>query len=75
MIAAGRILREVNGLIQDPNTGLWYYVAAGQVADYTGLVLYDGAWFYVVNGELATGYTGPVVYDGSTFNVVNGQVA
>ncbi len=74
MIAAGRILREVNGLIQDPNTGLWYYVAAGQVADYTGLVQYDGAWFYVINGELATGYTGPVEYNGATFQVVNGQM-
>ncbi|MBR4726851.1 MAG: hypothetical protein IK080_03075, partial [Clostridia bacterium] len=74
MIAAGRILREVNGLIQDPNTGLWYYVAAGQVADYTGLVQYDGAWFYVTNGELATGYTGPVEYNGATFQVVNGQM-
>ena len=74
MIAAGRILREVNGLIQDPNTGLWYYVSAGQVADYTGLVMYDGAWFYVINGELALSYTGPVEYDGATFNVVGGQV-
>ncbi|MBR4726437.1 MAG: hypothetical protein IK080_00935, partial [Clostridia bacterium] len=74
MIAAGRILREVNGLIQDPNTGLWYYVSAGQVADYTGLVMYDGAWCYVINGELALSYTGPVEYDGATFNVVGGQV-
>ena len=74
MIAAGRILREVDGLIQEPNTGLWYYVAAGQVADYTTLVQYDGAWFYVINGELATDFTGEVEYDGAMFSVVAGQV-
>ena len=74
MIAAGRILREVDGLIQEPNTGLWYYVAAGQVADYTTLVQYDGAWFYVINGDLATDFTGEVEYDGASFSVVAGQV-
>ena len=75
MIAAGRILREVDGLIQDPNTGLWYYVAAGQVADYTGLAQYDGAWFYITDGMLAVTYTGWVNYDGSDFYVENGMVA
>ena len=75
MIAAGRILRDVNGLIQDPNTGLWYYVAGGQVVDYTGLALYNGAWFYVIDGMLAVDYTGWVSYDGSDFYVVNGMVA
>ena len=31
MIAAGRILREVNGLVMDPNKSVWYYLANGQV--------------------------------------------
>ena len=75
IIAAGRILIEVSGLIQDPVSGVFYYVAEGRVVrEYTGLALYDGHWFYVVNGELATGYTGEVEYDGATFSVAAGQV-
>ncbi|MBR4442092.1 MAG: hypothetical protein IKS52_02320, partial [Clostridia bacterium] len=70
----GRLLDEYDGLIQDPNTGLWYYVAGGQVQKYTTLVLYDGAWFFVMEGELATDFSGPVLYDNQIFNVVNGQV-
>ncbi len=76
IVAAGRWIQEYTGLIQDPNTGIWYFVVGGQVqTGYTGLAQYDGAWFYLINGVLAVDYTGPVVYDGSTFNVVNGQVA
>ena len=75
MIALGRILREANGLVQDPNTGRWYYLAAGQTADYTGLVQYDGAWFYVIDGELAVNYTGWVSYNGSKFYVKNGMLS
>ena len=74
MIAAGRILREVNGLVMDPNKSVWYYLANGQVADYTGLVQFDGAWFYVISGRLATEYSGQMEYDGEWFTVLNGQV-
>ena len=74
MVAAGRILREVNGLIQEPDTGDWYYCAAGQVADYTGLALYDNAWFYVDNGKLDIGFTGDVEYDGAMFHVDHGMM-
>ena len=74
MIAAGRILREVNGLIRDPNTDNWYYVAAGQVVDYTGLAQYDDHWFYVINGRLATKFSGIVEYDGKKFEVSFGEV-
>ena len=49
-------------------------MAEGQVSNYTGLVLYDGQWFYVINGRFATEYTGDVVYDGAVFYVVNGQL-
>ena len=72
--AAGRILREVNGLVMDPNKSVWYYLANGQVADYTGLVQFDGAWFYVISGRLATEYSGQMEYDGEWFTVLNGQV-
>ena len=75
MLAAGSILRNANGLIQDPVDGNWYYVAAGQVAEYTGLVEYDGAWFYVINGRLAVEYTGEVIYGGSVYHVENGYVS
>lgn len=74
IVGAGRKLSESNGLIQDPNTGIWYYVSAGQVADYTGLAEYDGEWFYVKDGELQVEFTGDVEYDGSLFYVLNGHV-
>ena len=75
VVAQGRLLKEYNGLIQDPaNPSDWYFVAEGQVSNYTGLVLYDNHWFYVINGRFATEYTGDVVYDGATFYVVNGQL-
>ena len=74
-VAAGRILREVNGLAQDPDGSDWYYLAEGQAqTQYTGLAEYDGEWFYVVRGKLAEYYTGPVSYDGNEFWVENGQL-
>ena len=77
-VAAGRIVSEYSGLMQDPRdpvTGEWYYFAGGQAqTQYTGLAMYDNVWFYVVKGKLAQDYTGPVDYDGSTFDVVNGMV-
>ena len=75
MLAAGRIVTEANGLIQDPNTGIWYFVSAGQVASgYRGLALYDGHWFYVWDGVFQDTAEGWVEYDGSVFYVVNGMV-
>lgn len=73
LVAVGRIAGEVDGLVQDPhNPNDWYYVAEGQVAPYTGLVLYDEHWFYVADGKFDVTYTGPVEYDGETFDVING---
>ena len=74
-VAAGRITREVSGLVLDPNGSGWYFVALGEVQNqYTGLATYNGAWFYVIKGKLAEDYTGVVTYDGQLFNVVNGMV-
>ena len=74
-VGAGRIMKEVNGLAQDPQGSDWYYLAEGQAqTQYTGLALYDGEWFYVINGKLAEDYSGTVEYDGAEFNVVNGMV-
>ena len=74
-VGAGRIMKEVNGLAQDPNGSDWYYLAGGQAqTQYTGLAQYDGAWFYVIDGRLALDYTGWVSYDGSEFYVVSGMV-
>ena len=77
-VGAGRIIREYNGLMQDPQdpvNGAWYFFADGQAqTQYTGLAQYDNAWFYIVDGKLATEYTGSVEYDGTVFNVVNGMV-
>ncbi|MBO4299872.1 MAG: hypothetical protein IKS52_11425 [Clostridia bacterium] len=74
MVGGGRILTEVNGMMQDPETGAWYYLAGGQVTDYTGIVLYDGALFYVSNGRLATEFSDVVSYDGVLMRVECGQV-
>lgn len=75
MIAAGRILREANGLIQDPNTGIWYFVSAGQVAaNYRGLALYDEHWFYVWDGVFQSDAEGWVDHDGATFYVIGGMI-
>ena len=74
-VAAGRITREVSGLVLDPNGSGWYFVALGEVQNqYTGLATYNGAWFYVIKGRLADDYTGVVTYDNQLFNVVNGMV-
>ena len=75
MLGTGRILKEANGLIQDPNTGTWYFVSAGQVAsNYRGLALYDGHWFYVWDGVFQSNAEGYVEHDGATFYVVGGMV-
>ena len=74
-VAAGRLLREYNGLIQNPNGTEWYFVAAGQVqTQYTGLAMYDNAWFYVESGRLAEEFTGDVEYDGAMFHVDHGML-
>ena len=73
-VASGRIIDEYSGLWQDPASEKWYYLVRGQVTDKTTLVLYDGAWFYVIDGRLASDFTGTVNYDGAKFNVVKGQV-
>ena len=74
-VAAGRITREVSGLVLDPNSPSWYFVAYGEVQNhYTGLAAYNNEWFYVENGRLAVEYSGTVEYDGQPFTVVNGMV-
>ena len=75
-IAAGRLVKEQNGLAMDPDDPTsWYYCANGQAqTDYTGLASYDGEWFYIVDGKQAIDYTGEVEYDGASFYVVNGMV-
>ena len=74
-VAAGRLTREVSGLVLDPNSPNWYFVALGEVQNnYTGLVQYNGEWFYVKEGRLASEYTGTAWYNGTSFNVINGMV-
>ena len=74
-VAAGRLLRNVNGLVMDPNSPDWYFVAIGEVqVSYTGLAYYNGEWFYVAKGRLAVEYSGEMEYDGQIFKVENGMV-
>ncbi|MCD7832408.1 MAG: hypothetical protein LUH00_00215 [Lachnospiraceae bacterium] len=72
----GRLMSEVSGLwFYDSAIGgddSFYYLVAGQVANYSGPVIYDNTFFLVENGKLST-YTGTYDYDGATFNVENGQ--
>ena len=74
LFAAGKLRSDVSGLWQNPADGDWYYLADGQVVSYTGVVEYDGAFFYVANGKLASSFNGSVEYDGATFKVVAGQL-
>lgn len=75
LVANGKVATHIEGLAQDPkNPADWYYLAAGQVCDYTGLALYDGAWFYVDDGRLDTSMNAVVEYDGGLFLVAAGQI-
>ena len=74
LFAAGKLRSDVSGLWQNPADGEWYYLADGQVVSHTGVVEYDGAFFYVANGKLASSFNGTIEYDGSTFKVVAGQL-
>lgn len=51
-VESGRKLH-VDGLWQDPNTGVWVYMIDGMLWDYTGPAEYDGHTFNVVHGYLA----------------------
>lgn len=48
--AAGRLLKEVNGIWQNPKDKVWYFLSQGQLQLYTGTATYDGATFELVNG-------------------------
>lgn len=74
LVAAGQIQSSYSGLFQNEKDGKWYFIADGQVSDYSGLTMYDGAWFYILEGVLAEEYTGYVNYNGSRFYVVNGKI-
>lgn len=75
LVGAGRIIREANGLIQDPVTKKWYFVSNGQVqTNYRGLALYDDHWFYIWDGLFLDDAIGWVEHDGNTFYVVNGML-
>ncbi|MBR2730288.1 MAG: hypothetical protein IKD92_10610 [Lachnospiraceae bacterium] len=79
LFAAGRLRRDVNGLWQDHYgtygpADTWYYLADGQVVNYTGVAEYNGSFFVVENGVFNNNYNGTIEYDGATFNVVAGQL-
>ena len=79
LFAAGRLRTDVSGLWQDHYgtygpADTWYFLANGQVVDYTGVAEYNGAFFVVEDGVFNNSYNGTIEYDGATFNVVNGQL-
>ena len=75
LFIAGYLAENVNGLWMEPNTGEWYYLSLGRVVtEYTGVAMYDNAFFYIRNGKLARDYNGTVEYDGATFKVSAGQL-
>ena len=59
----------------EPDTGDWYYLSLGRVlTEYTGVAMYDNAFFYIRNGKLARDYNGTVEFEGATFKVSAGQL-
>lgn len=75
IVASGRLVREANGLWQNPKDGEWYFAANGQIqTQYSGVAMYDGEWFVIENGKLDSDYNGTIEYDGAVFNVVAGQL-
>ena len=50
--AAGRLLKETNGIWQNPKDHVWYFLSQGQLQKYTGTATYDGATFELVDGVL-----------------------
>ena len=55
LFAAGRLRTDVNGLWQDHfgtygPADTWYFLADGQVVDYTGVAEYNGSFFVVEKG-------------------------
>lgn len=72
--AYGQFQPTANGAWMNINDGLWYYMVNGQFVAYTGLVPYDGAIFYFVDGQLAIGFNGVVTdADGVAYTIVGGQ--
>ena len=74
VFAAGQLKKDVNGLWENPKDNKWYYMANGQVQNYSGVAQYDGKFFVLKNGVLDSDYNGTIVYDGKTFIVVDGQL-
>ena len=79
LFAAGRLRTDVSGLWQDHYgtygpADTWYFLADGQVVDFTGVAEYNGSFFVVEKGVFNNNYNGTIDYDGATFNVVNGQL-
>ena len=74
MYVEGGAVKNLNGLVPDPDSTDWYYCMNGIVStDLTQLVEYDDAWFYVVDGKLDTTYTGIVPYNTGLFVVGAGR--
>lgn len=72
----------VEGRLADEGNGMWisndnkaYWLALGRVCEeYTGVAMYNNAFFYVIDGKVAQDYNGTVEYNGATFRVENGQL-
>ena len=74
-VAVGRLVREYQGLAQDPNGDDWYYVADGQAqTQYTGLAEYDGEWFFIETGKFNKEFSGIVDYNGGYFKIADGTM-
>ena len=42
--------------------------------DYSNLVLYNGAWYYVKNGQIDWNFTDVVLYEGTWYYVSKGKL-
>ena len=74
LVAHGKVAK-INGLIQDPNNkDNQYYCSNGRICDYTGLVQYNNAQFYVTKGKLDTTINGFIEYNNNYFYVAAGRL-
>lgn len=77
LVSAGEVCNNVYGLWHyDPRFGgddAWYFLAGGELKNYTGVTIYDGYYFYINNGKLDTTFNGNAEYNGGTIEgFVNG---
>ncbi len=72
LTVAVTVTEKANGLTYVNGKYIWYTDGVKDTSK-TGLVPFDGQWFYIVKGEMSN-FSGFVKYDGETFYVAAGRM-